>query len=116
MDLEELCQCLGLKIVPHDHVLPQLSGSFSTVLRVFSDAFVHWCFVSGIQEKNIEFCQIQALHIICGAQAYSYEANLSKLGLESFTVMRQDKMQKYIIASYRDPNQRHLYTPSPHFH
>ena len=47
------------------------------------------CFVSGIQEQKIESCQIQALQIILGAQASSYEAYLATLELERLTVRRQ---------------------------
>ena len=71
------------------------------------------CIISGTQAKKIETCQIQALQIILGSQSSSYEANLTKLGLERLSTRRREQIRKFAISTYRDPKHRVWYTSSP---
>ena len=78
-------------------------------------AVVWGCVISGLQAKNIEKVQMNALQVVLGAESRSYEANLRKLELEKLSVRRESLIHKFAISTFRNPEFRSWYKPTPHY-
>ena len=84
------------------------------VLSILEYGAVVWgCVISGLQAKNIEKVKMNALQVVLGAESRSYEVNLRKLELEKLSVRRESLIHKFAISTFRNPEFRSWYKPTP---